>query len=458
MPAHIQHNDLENVGSPTIPHQQPASGFAKVELPLERQPSGLKRFLQVLGPGLITGASDDDPSGIGTYATAGASLGFITLWTAILTYPMMAVVQFVCAKVGMVAGEGLAGVLRRHYPPWLLFPAVTALAVANTINAGADIGAVAAGLDLVFGLPAVVMVVPVTVVIMALQIWGSYRLIARTFKWLTLGLLAYIGAGFLSNPPWGEVLRHTSVPTLRLDSEFLAVLVAILGTTISPYLFFWQASQEVEEEVSMGRTRLWQRRGATREELRYAWLDVNVGMLFCNVVFYFIILTTAATLHIEGKRDIQSAADAAQALRPIAGDAAGLLFAAGLIGAGMLAVPVLTGSAAYALSEAFGWRYGLERKPDQARQFYAVIVIATLLGMALNFTAINPIDALFWTAVLNGFVAPPLLVLIMLIANNRKVMGDKTNHVLTNVLGGATTVVMFAAAIGLALTWMQPAP
>jgi Mn2+/Fe2+ NRAMP family transporter len=203
----------------------------------------------------------------------------------------------------------------------------------------------------------------------------------------------------------------------------------------------------------MGRAHLWQRRGATRKELRYAWLDVNVGMLFCNVVFYFIILSTAATLHTSGQTDIQSAADAAQALRPIAGDAAEVLFAAGLIGAGMLAVPVLTGSAAYALSEAFGWKYGLERKPTQAQQFYAVIVVATLVGMALNFTPINPIDALFWTAVLNGFVAPPLLVLIMLIANNRKVMGDKTNHSLTNALGWSTAVVMFAAAVGLVVTW-----
>jgi NRAMP (natural resistance-associated macrophage protein)-like metal ion transporter len=453
VPARIHHNHLENVGSPTIPHQEPAGGTATLQLASDRRPGRLKRFFKILGPGLITGASDDDPSGIGTYATAGATLGFVTLWTAILTYPMMAIVQFICAKVGMVAGEGLAGVLRRHYPRWLLFPAVAALTVANTINAGADIGAVAAGANLLFGVPVVVMVLPVTLVILALQVWGSYRLIARTFKWLTLGLLAYIGAGFLSNPPWGEVLRHTFVPTLRVDSQFLAVFVAILGTTISPYLFFWQASQEVEEEVSMGRTRLWQRRGATRKELRYGWLDVNVGMLFCNVVFYFIILTTAATLHTSGQTDIQSAADAAQALRPIAGDAAEVLFAAGLIGAGMLAVPALTGSAAYALSEAFGWKYGLERKPAQARQFYAVIVVATLLGMALNFTPINPIDALFWTAVLNGFVAPPLLVLIMLIANNRKVMGDKTNHALTNALGWATAVVMFAAAVGLVVTW-----
>ena len=445
--------DREAARHPTIPHSEPAGGTGSLEAAIEREPNPLKRLARILGPGLITGASDDDPSGIGTYATAGASLGFATLWTAPLTYPLMAAVQYICAKVGMVSGRGLAGVLRRHYGRGVLYPAVAALVVANTINAGADIGAVAAGINLLAPLPIGLMVVPVALAILSLQIWGSYRLIASIFKWLTLVLFAYIGAAFLAKPDWGEVLRHTVVPTIRFDSGYLAALVAILGTTISPYLFFWQTSQEVEEEVHMGRTRLWQRRGATDGELKYAAWDVNIGMAFANVVFYFIILATGATLFTTGKTDIKSAADAAEALRPLVGDAATLLFAVGLIGAGFLAVPILTGSAAYAVSEAFGWKYGLDQKPARAKQFYAVIAASTLIGLVVDFLGINPIDALFWTAVINGFAAPPLLFLIMLIANNRAIMGDRTNCTAVNVLGWTATLAMFSAAIALALTW-----
>jgi NRAMP (natural resistance-associated macrophage protein)-like metal ion transporter len=451
-PARAERTD-EGHAAPTVWRSRPARRSRRAGTAARRRANPVARFLKILGPGLITGASDDDPSGIGTYATAGAGAGFATLWTAILTYPMMAVVQFICAKVGLVSGMGLAGVLRRHYPRWLLYPAVLLLTVANTINAGADIGAVAAGINLITGAPTWLMVLPVTGAILGLQLWGSYRLIANTFKWLTLALLAYFGAGFLSHPDWGAVLRHTFIPTVRLDSEFLAVLVAILGTTISPYLFFWQASEEVEEEITLGRTKLRQRQGATKQELRYAWLDVNAGMAFSNLVMYVIILTTAATLHQAGQTDIQSAADAAQALRPIAGDAAGVLFALGLIGAGFLAVPILTGSAAYAVSEAFGWKYGLDEKPARAKQFYAVIVVASLAGTAMDFTGINPIDALFWTAVINGFVAPPLLVLIMHMANNERVMGERRNHALANAVGWATSAIMVAAAAGLVLTW-----
>ena len=249
------------------------------------------------------------------------------------------------------------------------------------------------------------------------------------------------------------MLKATFIPTIRFDSTYLITLVAILGTTISPYLFFWQASEEVEEEVSMGRKRLWQREGATDEELKYAALDVNIGMIFCNVVFYFVILGTAATLHVTGKTDIESATDAAQALRPLAGQAASILFAFGIIGAGFLAVPVLTGSAAYAIAEAFGWEYGLDQKPEKAKQFYAAIVISTAIGVLINFMGINPIKALFWTAVINGFLAPPLLIVIMLVANNREAMGDRTNGLWTNVLGWATVVVMSVAAIASVLTW-----
>jgi NRAMP (natural resistance-associated macrophage protein)-like metal ion transporter len=426
---------------------------ASLEAEVEAEPNPIRRFLKVLGPGFISGAADDDPSGIGTYAVAGASLGYAPLWTALLTYPLMATVQLVCAKIGLVTGRGLAGVLRKHYPRWLLYGAVIPLFAANTINVGADLGAIAAAINmLVPALPISMLVLPIALAILALQIWGSYRLIARVFKWLTLALFAYIGSAILARPDWGEVLRATFIPTISLDRAFLLALVAILGTTISPYLFFWQASEEVEEEVAMGRTQLWRRRGASDRELEYAAVDVNVGMGFSVLVMYFIMLASAATLHEAGKTDIKSATDAAEALRPLAGDLSSVLLAVGLIGSGVLAVPILSASAAYALSEAFGWRYGLDQNPGRAKQFYAVIVLATLIGVGIDYLGINPIDALFLTAVINGFVAPPLLVMIMLIANNRKIMGKRTNSRLANVLGWGAAMVMFLAAGILVLT------
>jgi NRAMP (natural resistance-associated macrophage protein)-like metal ion transporter len=277
----------------------------------ERNP--IKRFLKVLGPGLITGAADDDPSGIGTYTQAGASLGFATLWTAIVTFPLMAVVQFLCAKVGMVSGMGLAGVLRKNYSRAVLYPAVFGLVVANTINAGTDIGAIAAAVNLLFPIPVVWLIVPIALIIVVIQIWGSYKLISRIFKWLALTLFAYIGAAILAKPPWREVLHATFIPQFSFDGKFLLTLVAILGTTISPYLFFWESSQEVEEEIEMGRTTQEERQGATYAELHDAAVDTNIGMFFCNLVFYFVILAAASTLHVAGKTDIQSATDAARA-------------------------------------------------------------------------------------------------------------------------------------------------
>ncbi|HKC65456.1 MAG TPA: Nramp family divalent metal transporter [Pyrinomonadaceae bacterium] len=412
-----------------------------------------RRFLSLLGPGLITGASDDDPSGIGTYSMAGASLGFSTLWMALFTFPLMAAVQFICAKIGMVTGTGLARVLRKHYSKTLLYPVVISLVIANTINAGVDLGAIAAALNLLVPVPIALMVVPIALIILALQIWCSYELIEKTFKWLTLALFAYVGSAFFSHPDLREVLRGTFIPTFSFDSKFLSMAVAILGTTISPYLFFWQASVEVEEEIRMGRRTLHQRRGATKEELRVAAIDVNTGMFFSNVVMYFIILATAATLFKAGKTDIQSATEAAQALSPLAGKGASILLALGLIGAGFLAVPILTGAGAYAVAETFGKRYGLNQKPRRAKFFYGVIALSTLVGMLVNFLGINPITALFWTAVINGLLAPPLLIIIMLISNNRKIMGQRVNGLWANILGWATTLIMFAAAIGLLLTW-----
>ena len=408
--------------------------------------------MKILGPGLITGASDDDPSGIGTYMAAGASLGFATLWTALFTFPLMAIVQYTCAKVGMVSGRGLAGVLKRHYAPWVVYPAIIGLLLANTINAGADIGAIAAAINLLVPIPAVIFIIPISLLILALQVWGSYRLIAKVFRWLTLALFAYIGSVFFAHPDALAVLKGTFSPVLRWDSMFISTLVAILGTTISPYLFFWQSNQEVEEEISKGRTTLQLRKGATDKELTFAAWDVNIGMLLSNLVMYCIILATAATLFKAGKHDVQSATEAAVALRPLAGNAASLLLAVGLIGAGFLAVPVLTGSAAYALAEALGWRHGLDKRPRGAKQFYIIIVVATIAGMLLNFLGINPITALFWTAVMNGVLAPPLLVLLMLIANNPRIMGERVNSRWLNLGGWITTLVMFAAALALFLT------
>jgi NRAMP (natural resistance-associated macrophage protein)-like metal ion transporter len=438
---------------PPVSSRAPPATAGARETQMRRERGAWRRFLKVLGPGLITGASDDDPSGIGTYAVAGASLGYAPLWLALLTYPLMASVQFICAKIGLVSGRGLAGVLRAHYPKALLYPVLLALVVANTINAGVDIGAVAAGINLLVpALPIPLLVVPVTLAIVVLQVWGSYRLIAGTFKWLTLALFAYIGSALFARPDLGAVLKGTFLPAVQLNGPFLATAVAILGTTISPYLFFWQASQEVEEKRALGRQRLWQRRGTTDAELKYAAWDVNAGMFFSNLVMYFIILASAATLWEEGLRDIGTAADAARALRPLAGDAAALLMALGLVGSGFLAVPILTGSASYAVCEAFRWKQGLDRKPHQAPVFYAIIVGSSLIGVLLNFAGVNPMKALFWTAVLNGFIAPPLLVVIMLIAGNRKVMGERVNGPALKLLGWATTALMFAAAVGLLLT------
>jgi len=444
-------------GSGAMTNHPPPSAPAPAEPPAQDTPPPPRpqHFWQVLGPGLITGASDDDPSGIGTYAQAGASLGFATLWLALFSFPLMATVQFMCARIGLVSGQGLAGVLRRHYPRALLYPVLVTLLVANTINAGADIGAIAAAINILVPIPTPWLILPIALLLVALMVWGSYRFIERTFKWLTLALFAYIGAAFFARPDWGAVLRGTLIPTLRFDSTFLATVVAILGTTISPYLFFWQASQEVEEEISLGRSSVAAREGATQPELRAAAWDVNIGMAFSNVVMFFIILATGATLFTAGKTDIQTATDAAQALRPLAGDASGLLLAVGLVGAGLLAVPVLTGAAAYAVAEGLGWESGLDAQPGRAPQFYGVIAGATLVGMLINFTGISAYQALFWTAVLNGFLAPPLLVVIMLIANNRTVMGVQVNGRRMNAVGWLTTAVMFAAAAGLVWTWLR---
>jgi NRAMP (natural resistance-associated macrophage protein)-like metal ion transporter len=419
---------------------------------MRRAHSWVVRAACVLGPGLVTGAADDDPSGVATYAVAGAALGLGTLWAALFTIPMMATAQFIAAKVGLATGHGLVGALRRRYPGWAVGTAVFGLALANTLNAGADIGAVAAAFNLLVPIPAVVMVLPVAAFLVALQMWGTYRFFVGVLKGLTLCLFAYVGATFLAQPRWPEVIRATFLPHIEFSKAFLTVLVAVLGTTISPYMWFWQANQEVEERLDAGERQLWQRRGVSKTELRYAAWDIDVGMVFSNTIMFFIIAGTAATLHRAGATHIESAAQAAQALRPLAGSFATVLFGLGLAGAGLLAIPVLTGSAAYAVAELFSWRAGLGERPRRAPWFYGVIIVSTTVGMLINFTGINPIDALVVTAVINGFLTPPLLALLMLASNNRAVVGNRVNGPLLNVIGWATTIIMAAAVVGLVLT------
>ena len=420
------------------------------QLARERQP--VKKAALLIGPGFITGAADDDPSGIATYSVAGASLGFSLLWTALITFPFMAAVQNICARLGQVTGTGLAGILKEHYPRWVLYPAVALVVVANVVNVGADLGAIADAAGIVIGTPVPWLVVPIAAAILALQIFAKYRFIERVFKYLTIALVAYVIDAVLVRPPLADTLRATIVPTISTDHLYIATLVAILGTTISPYLFFWQASQEVEEDKSASRRTRAQRRGASRFDLRIETIDVTVGMLVSNLVMYFIILSTALTLHAGGKTDISTGAEAAQALKPLAGDLAGLIFAVGMIGTGLLAVPVLSGASAYAVSETFGWREGLDEDWWRAKPFYGVVAVATLVGLVIPFTGIKPIDALFFTSVLNGIAAPPLLVVIMLAARNKKVMGRQTIGPVLTVLGWTVTVAMFAALLGLALT------
>jgi len=417
-----------------------------------REKHPVKKVALLLGPGFITGAADDDPSGIGTYSVAGASLGLATLWTALLTFPFMAAVQNICSRLGQCSGSGLAGILKGHYPRWVLDPAVALVVTANVVNVGADLGAIADAAGTVIGTPVPWLVVPIAVALLAMQILAKYRFIERVFKYLTIALLAYVIDAVLVRPPLAETLRATIVPTISADHRYIATLVAILGTTISPYLFFWQTSQEVEEEKSAGRKSRAQRRGASRFELRIATIDVTVGMLVSNLVMYFIILSTALTLHASGKTDISTGADAAEALRPLAGDLAGLIFAVGMIGTGLLAVPVLSGASAYAVSETFGWREGLDEDWRRAKSFYGVVAIATLVGLVIPFTGVKPIDALFFTSVLNGVAAPFLLVVIMLAARNEKVMGTQTIGPILTALGWTVTIAMFAALVGLALT------
>jgi NRAMP (natural resistance-associated macrophage protein)-like metal ion transporter len=416
-------------------------------------PGRVLRFFSNLGPGLITGAADDDPSGISTYSVTGAAFGYAPLWTALFSFPLMAAVQLMCARLGKVTGRGLAGVVRHRYPRWVLWGACTLLIIANVINIGADLGGMAEATEMMTGINSLFWTPLYAGLIVSLLFWSSYRQIARTFKWLTLILFAYVAAAVLAEPDWAAVLGATFVPHITWSSAYLATFVGILGTTISPYLFFWQAAQEVEEERTLGRDTLEARRGATTEELRQSLIDVVTGMFFSNVVMYFIILTTAATLHAHGQTNITTAQQAAEALRPLVGEGAYLLFTLGLVGTGMLGVPVLAGSSAYAVAEAAAWQGSLADQLPLARKFYAVVAVSMLLGLVVDYAGFDAVAMLFWSAVLNGVLAPPLILLVVLLTSDRRVMGKHVNPPLLRWLGWATVLIMTGATIAMFVTW-----
>ncbi len=413
-----------------------------------------KRLLKLLGPGFITGAADDDPSGIGTYSQTGAQFGYSQLWTMVLALPFMIAIQEMCGRIGMVSGRGLAGVIKKHYSRKILYTSIALLLVANAVNIGADLGAMGAAAQLLLGGPMAGWIIGMTVVTLILEIFVSYHAYASILKYFTLSLLAYVLTMFVVRHPWDELLVSTFVPRISLSKDYLLNIVAIIGTTISPYLFFWQANQEVEEAIDQNRLKS-MGHGRPRMNRDHVWqgkLDTVIGMTFSNIIAFFIIATTASTLGQNGVHSIETAAQAAEALRPLAGPLTAALFALGIVGTGLLAVPVLAGSASYAIAEAAGWKAGLYKTIDQAHGFYGVITLATLIGLLVNFTAIPPFKMLYYTAVLNGLAAPPLMILILLVANNPAVMGRYCNSRVGNIFGVAITAIMSICAIALVVS------
>jgi len=414
--------------------------------------SGLGR---AVGLGVVTGAADDDCSAIGTYASAGAQFGTSLLWTAPVTFPMMFTVVYLSSKLGQVTGKGLFHCIADQFPRWILWPALIGVLIGNTVEAAADLGAMAAAINLFLPVPIPLIVIAVAIAVLSLQIWGSYELIRNIFRWLALALFAYAAAAILAKPdPW-EVLRGTFIPTIQFSREYLSILVAIVGTTLSAYLYTWQSNVEVEEEIAKGRETLAERKGATESELRQSRIDIVIGMFFSNVIMFFIILATGATLHKTGQTEIETAAQAAEALRPIAGDAAGILFATGIIAVGFLAVPIMTTGAAYDVCQVLGWKSSLHAKPKEAPAFYVLIAGFTLIAVGLNFLGFNPMKALVYSGIVQGFSTPPLLLLILLMTMNRRLMGDKVNSPWMNLLGWITVAAIFAASAGLVATWLM---
>jgi NRAMP (natural resistance-associated macrophage protein)-like metal ion transporter len=434
-----------------------AGDFIAPKLPrprISKFPNRLRKvaFFEQLGPGLVTGAADDDPSGIATYSQAGAQFGFNMLWTMILTYPLMTAVQLVSAQIGRVTGCGLAKNIGDVFPKPLVLVLIGLLFIANTINIGANLAAMGSAVELVIGWGGHIFTVAFALVSLTLQLFISYERYAKYLKWLTLVLLAYVAVVFVAKVDWDAAIAGLVNPKIALTSDSLTVVVAIFGTTISPYLMFWQSSQEVEEIQQHANARpLKKRPRQAPREFRRIRIDTFTGMAVSNIVAIAIMMSTAATLHAQGKTDITTAADAAEALRPIAGDLAFALFSLGIIGTGLLSLPVLAGSAAYAFGESQGWKCGLENKPWEAVGFYCVIIAATILGIGIDFSSLDPIKALFWSAVINGFVAVPVMAAMMWVGSRRDQMGRFTVAPLTLILGWATTAIMAAAAIAMLL-------
>lgn len=414
------------------------------------QGSGLRRLL---GRGIISGAADDDPSAIGTYASAGARFGPAVLWTAPVTLPMMFTVVYLSSKLGQVSGRGLFHAIRDFYPKWLLWAVLTGVVIGNTIEAAADLGGMAAAINIFVPVPVPLIVIAVAAILLALQVFGSYTLIRRIFRWLALTLLAYVGAALLAKPDMMAILKGSLTPTVEFNKEFLSIAVAIIGTTLSAYLYTWQSNEEVEEEIAEGKITVQERQGASDDDLKRSSREILIGMTFSNLIMYFIILATGSTLYANGQTEIETAAQAADALKPIAGDAAGYLFAAGIVSVGFLAVPVMTTGAAYDLAQSFGIKGSLNATARQAPLFYIIIGVVTAVAVAMNFLGFNPMKALVWSGIVQGFSTPPLLLLILLMTNNRKIMGDQINSRAMNVLGWLTTAVIFFASGGLVVTW-----
>src|SRR3954454_5855775 len=419
----------------------------------EHRVQGEGGLLRAVGTGAITGAADDDPSAIGTYASAGAKFGLAFLWIAPVVLPMMYVVVYLSAKLGRVYGKGLFAVIRDRYPRWLLYPMMTGAITGNVIEAAANLGGIGASLNLLVPIPIPLIVVAAAVGILALQIWGSYGLLRDTFKWLTLALFAYVAAAVMAKPDLGEVLSSTLVPRIQFNGEFLSMIVACIGTSLSAYIYTWQSNQEVEEQIEEGKRTVAQRRGASERELNRTRRDVLIGMAFSNLILYFIILATGTTLHAAGKTEIETAAEAAAALQPLAGESAKFLFAIGVVGVGFLAVPVMTTGAAYDLAQGLGRPSSLNAKPGEAPFFYATIAVVTVLAVLLNFLGLNPMKALVWSGIVQGFSVPPLLLMMMLMTNDREVMGERVNSRLTNTLGWITTAATATATACLVVSW-----